>query len=82
MNILFVNPQTPATFWSFRHAVKFVSKKSTEPPLNLITIAAMLPKLWSKKLIDINVSDLKDEHILWEKCKKILFVHTKHGKKQ
>lgn len=65
MNILFVNPKTPATFWSFRFAVKFVSKKSTEPPLNLITVAAMLPQEWSKKLIDMNVSELKDKHIHW-----------------
>ncbi len=65
MNILLVNPQTPATFWSFRFAVKFVSKRSTEPPLNLITVAAMLPQQWSKKLIDTNVSELKDDHILW-----------------
>ncbi len=43
MNILFVYPETPSTFWSFRNAVKFISKKSTEPPLGLITVAAMLP---------------------------------------
>jgi len=65
MNILLVNPETPHTFWSFHHAVKFIAKKSSEPPLGLITIAAMLPRQWSKKLIDMNVSDLQDEHILW-----------------
>jgi radical SAM superfamily enzyme YgiQ (UPF0313 family) len=65
MNILLVYPEIPATFWSFNNAVKFVSKKSSEPPLGLITVAAMLPQWWSKKLIDMNVSDLKDEHLLW-----------------
>jgi len=64
-NILLVYPETPATFWSFREALKFVSKKSSEPPLGLITIAAMLPERWNKRLIDMNVSQLKDEHIRW-----------------
>ena len=65
MNILLVNPETPCTFWSFRNALKFVSKKSSEPPLSLLTVAAMLPKSWSLKLIDMNVTALKDKHIQW-----------------
>ncbi len=65
MKILLVYPETPATFWSFKDALKFVSKKSAEPPLGLITIAAMLPKEWKKKLIDMNVSTLTDEDLLW-----------------
>jgi radical SAM superfamily enzyme YgiQ (UPF0313 family) len=65
MNILFVSPETPTTFWSFRNALKFVSKKSSEPPLGLLTVAAMLPQVWNKKLIDLNVSPLKDEHLNW-----------------
>lgn len=65
MNILLVYPETPATFWSFKDALKFVSKKSAEPPLGLITVAAMLPKDWRKKLIDMNVSDLLEKDILW-----------------
>ena len=65
MKILLVYPETPTSFWSFTEALKFVSKKSPEPPLGLITVAALLPKDWEKKLIDMNVSDLKDEHISW-----------------
>ena len=44
LNILFVYPETPASFWSFKDALKFVAKKAPEPPLGLITVAAMLPK--------------------------------------
>ena len=33
VNILLVNPVCPDTFWSFRHALKFVSKKANVPPL-------------------------------------------------
>ena len=65
MNILLVYPETPSTFWSFKDALKFVSKKSAEPPLGLITVAAMLPKGWNKRLIDLNVSVLKEKDLLW-----------------
>lgn len=65
MNILLVYPKYPDTFWSFKHALKFVSKKAALPPLGLLTIAAMLPKEWNKKVVDMNVNDLKDSHIRW-----------------
>lgn len=65
LKVLLVYPETPSTFWSFKEALKFVSKKSAEPPLGLITVAAMLPKEWQKKLIDLNVSKLTDRDILW-----------------
>ena len=65
MNILLVYPMYPDTFWSFKHALKFVSKKASFPPLGLLTIAAMLPEDWNKKLIDMNATRLEDEDILW-----------------
>lgn len=65
MNILLVYPQYPDSFWSFKHALKFVSKKASFPPLGLLTVAAMLPLNWSKKLINMNVENLLDEDIKW-----------------
>ena len=65
MKILLVYPENPASFWGFKDALKFVSKKAPEPPLGLITVAAMLPEEWEKRLIDLNVSKLEDRHILW-----------------
>ncbi len=65
MNILLVYPMYPDTFWSFKHALKFVSKKASFPPLGLLTVAAMLPKDWDIKLIDMNVNRLIDNDILW-----------------
>jgi len=64
MNILLVYPMYPDTFWSFKHALKFVSKKASFPPLGLLTVAAMLPEDWNKKLIDMNADELKNEDIL------------------
>ena len=63
MNILLVSPQVPDTFWSFKHALRFVSKKAGEPPLGLLTVAAMLPAEWQKTLVDLNVRALKDSEI-------------------
>ena len=65
MNILLVYPKYTDTFWSFKHVLKFVSKKAVFPPLGLLTIGAMLPVEWNKKLVDVNVTDIKDEHIAW-----------------
>jgi radical SAM superfamily enzyme YgiQ (UPF0313 family) len=65
MKILFVYPEYPDTFWSFKHALKFISKKAVHPPLGLLTVAAMLPGEWEKKLIDMNTAKLKDKHLLW-----------------
>jgi radical SAM superfamily enzyme YgiQ (UPF0313 family) len=65
MNILLVYPMYPDTFWSFKHALKFVSKKASFPPLGLLTVAALLPKDWNKKLIDMNTTKLEDKDILW-----------------
>lgn len=65
MKILLVYPQYPVTFWSFKHALKFVSKKSSYPPLGLLTVAAMLPEHWQKKVVDMNVTRLSDEDINW-----------------
>jgi len=62
--ILLVYPEYPDTFWSFKHALKFISKKAVHPPLGLLTVAAMLPKEWEKQLIDTNVEILNDEDII------------------
>jgi radical SAM superfamily enzyme YgiQ (UPF0313 family) len=65
MNILLVYPMYPDTFWSFKHALKFVSKKASFPPLGLLTVAAMLPREWNQRLVDLNVNELSDNEIRW-----------------
>lgn len=65
MNILLVYPEYPDTFWSFSYALKFTSKKAAYPPLGLLTVAAMLPPDWDKRLVDMNVRKLGDKELLW-----------------
>ena len=65
MNVLLIFPQYPASFWSFKYALRFISKKAAVPPLGLITVSAMLPGSWQKKLVDMNVSSLRTSDILW-----------------
>lgn len=65
MKILFVYPEFPDTFWSFKHALEFINKKISNPPLGLLTISALLPLEWQKKLIDTNIHSLTDADIRW-----------------
>jgi radical SAM superfamily enzyme YgiQ (UPF0313 family) len=65
MKVLFVYPEFPDTFWSFKHALKFIRKKAGSPPLGLLTVAAMLPAEWDKQLIDLNVTSLTEEELEW-----------------
>ena len=65
MKILLVNPESPNTFWTLKNALRFISKKAMLPPLGLLTVAAMLPKQWEKRLVDMAVKKLRDRDILW-----------------
>ena len=65
MNVLLVNPKFPNTYWSFKHALKFISKRSVNVPLGLITVASLLPDDWNKRLTDLNVTDLKHHDLVW-----------------
>jgi radical SAM superfamily enzyme YgiQ (UPF0313 family) len=65
VNVLLLYPEFPDTFWSFRHALKFILKRSSLPPLGLLTVAAMLPRPWAKRLVDLNVRKLRDRDLHW-----------------
>ncbi|HSG45910.1 MAG TPA: cobalamin-dependent protein, partial [Anaerolineales bacterium] len=65
MKILLVYPEFPETFWSFKHALKFIQKKASAPPLGLLTVAAMLPAPWEKRLVDLNATSLIDKDLAW-----------------
>jgi radical SAM superfamily enzyme YgiQ (UPF0313 family) len=65
MKILLVNPEYPDTYWSFRHALPFEGKRSAFPPLGLLTVSALLPPTWERRLIDLNIARLKQSDIEW-----------------
>jgi radical SAM superfamily enzyme YgiQ (UPF0313 family) len=65
MNALLIYPEFPDTFWSFKHALKFIRKRASLPPLGLLTVAAMLPSRWEKRLVDLNVRKLSEQDLAW-----------------
>lgn len=65
MKSLLLYPEFPDTFWSFKHALKFIRKGASVPPLGLLTVAAMLPGGWEKRLVDLNVRRLSAKDIAW-----------------
>lgn len=65
MNALLIYPQFPDTYWSFKHALKFLGKRAAQPPLGLMTVAALLPSAWNKRLVDTNVERLRDRDLDW-----------------
>jgi len=65
MKVLLINPEFPDTYWSFRHALPFEGKRCAFPPLGLLTVSALLPPVWERRLIDLNVQSLKTSDIDW-----------------
>jgi len=65
MKILLIYPEYEETFWSFKRVLKLIGKKALIPPLGLLTVGAMLPSDWEKRVVDMNTSILKDENIRW-----------------
>jgi len=65
MKVLLVYPEFPDTFWSFKHALRFIKRRASSPPLGLLTVAAMLPDTWEKRLVDLNVQALEDVDLAW-----------------
>jgi radical SAM superfamily enzyme YgiQ (UPF0313 family) len=65
VKILLVEPRTPDTFWSLRHALPFVGRRAANPPLGLLTVAGMLPGHWDCRLVDLNAVELDDRDLAW-----------------
>ena len=65
MKTLLVYPKYPLNFWSLKYSLQFTGEKVVFPPLGLLTVAALLPKEWEKKLVDMNAEPLEDRHLQW-----------------
>jgi radical SAM superfamily enzyme YgiQ (UPF0313 family) len=68
MNVLLIYPEFPDTFWSFKHALRFIRKKASSPPLGLLTVASMLPPEWPRRLVDVNTRKLSTDDLAWADC--------------
>ena len=65
MNILLLYPEMPDTFWAMKQLMRIISKRSSYPPLGLLTVSRLLPNNWKKKLVDLNVTNLKTADVEW-----------------
>lgn len=63
---LLIHPEfSPFGFWNYRDVCRLVGAKYPASPLGLITMAALLPKDWEVRLIDLNTDTLNDRQIDW-----------------
>jgi len=76
MNALLIYPRFPDTYWSFKYALSFTGKRAAQPPLGLMTVAALLPGSWRKRLIDTNVERLKDADLAWADVAMVSGMHV------
>jgi radical SAM superfamily enzyme YgiQ (UPF0313 family) len=65
MRVLLVYPKFPTTYWGFQHSLPIIDKRATLPPLGLISVAALLPQVWQMRLVDMNVTQLRDDDLRW-----------------
>jgi radical SAM superfamily enzyme YgiQ (UPF0313 family) len=70
MRALLVYPAFPKTFFSFDSAIKMRRAKGLEPPLGLLTLAALLPREWELKLFDLSFQEIHSQD--WENCDLVL----------
>jgi radical SAM superfamily enzyme YgiQ (UPF0313 family) len=65
MRALLVCPEFPLSFWSFRKSCQLRGSATINPPLGLLTVAALLPSEWEMRLADLNVRSLTEEDWQW-----------------
>jgi radical SAM superfamily enzyme YgiQ (UPF0313 family) len=65
LKALLVNPRLPLSFWNFQDVLKIINKRAVYIPLGLITAAALMPRDWQLKLVDLNIQQLTEKSIRW-----------------
>ena len=64
-NALLVYPECPPSNWGINFALEMLGAKAAFPPLGLLTVAAMFPPKYDLRVVDMNVSPLKDSDLDW-----------------
>jgi radical SAM superfamily enzyme YgiQ (UPF0313 family) len=62
---LLVWPRFPRSYWGQEYTLAIIGKGAVVPPLGLLTVAALLPKSWDLRLVDLNVAELEDGDLAW-----------------
>jgi radical SAM superfamily enzyme YgiQ (UPF0313 family) len=65
MRALLVCPEFPLSFWSFRKSCELRGNRAVNPPLGLLTVAALLPPEWELRLVDLNARRLTEQDWQW-----------------
>ena len=65
MRALLVCPEFPLSFWSFRKSCQLRGNRAVNPPLGLLTVAALLPQEWELRLVDLNTRELTEQDWQW-----------------
>ena len=65
MRVLLLSPPLPLSFFSFPQAIRHMGCKTVIPPLGLITVAALLPREWQVRLVDMNVEPVSESMWAW-----------------
>jgi hypothetical protein len=65
-NVLMIYPRfTNESFWNYRESCAVVGAQYPTIPLGLITVAAMLPREWTVRLVNLNTEELNDGDLEW-----------------
>src|SRR5262245_13612186 len=63
--VLLVSAEFPRTYWGLQYGLAIAGRAATMPPLGLITVAALLPRHWPLRLVDMNIEALTDADLTW-----------------
>jgi len=64
-NALLVYPENPPAFWGAKYALELLGIQAAFPPLGLLTVAAMFPPGYNLRVVDMNVTPLREADLEW-----------------
>ena len=62
---LLIYPEHPPAFWGAKYALELLGKRAVYPPLGLLTVAAMFPPEYEIRMVDMNVTSLRESDLEW-----------------
>src|SRR6266851_4584800 len=65
-DVLMIYPRfVNESFWNYRESCAVIGAQYPTIPLGLITVAAMLPREWNVRLVNLNTEELSDADLEW-----------------